>query len=92
MITIRYPFEAGEFVATLYLDGEPIETRTFGYRRPAQPLGSIRRLHHHREGARTRRVTPPPRSGLLPAMSFITTYTPRRILTRHGRRGGIAPK
>ena len=32
MITIRYTSEAGEFVATLYLDGEPIETRTFGYR------------------------------------------------------------
>ena len=29
MITIRYTFDAGQYVATLYLDAEPIETRTF---------------------------------------------------------------
>ena len=32
MITIRYTFDAGDYVATLYLDAEPIETRTFNYR------------------------------------------------------------
>ena len=32
MIIVRYTFEAGQYVATLYLDGEAIETRTFGYR------------------------------------------------------------
>ena len=32
MITIRYIFENGEFIATLYLDDEPVETRTFNYR------------------------------------------------------------
>ena len=32
MIIIRYTFVENEFVATLYLDDEPIDTRTFSHR------------------------------------------------------------